>query len=73
MARIRALSAAPAPATIASLVKQGILVGYAPPQLAEAVGLTPDLLGRLEARAIATYIHSARALPAAGRDPEDRA
>ncbi len=53
MARIRALSAAPAPAAIASLVKQGVLVGYAPPQLAEAVGLTPDLLGRLEARAIA--------------------
>lgn len=56
LARIHALSAAsaPAPAAIESLVKQGILVGYAPPQLAEAVGLTPELLGRLEARAIAT-------------------
>jgi hypothetical protein len=55
LARIHALSAAsaPAPAAIASLVKQGVLAGYSPPQLAEVVGLTPDLLGRLEARAIA--------------------
>ncbi len=53
LARIRELSAASAPAAIESLVKQGVLAGYSPPQLAEAVGLTPELLGRLEARAIA--------------------
>lgn len=41
------------PAPIESLVKLGIAAGYTPPQLAEAVGLTPALLGRLEARAIA--------------------
>ena len=34
------------------LVKQGNRLGYKPPQLAEAVGLTTALLGKLEARTI---------------------
>ncbi|MGE5335222.1 MAG: hypothetical protein ACM3N4_11020 [Nitrososphaerota archaeon] len=58
LARIREQSLAypvvPAtPAPIESLVKLGTAAGYTPPRLAEAVGLTPALLGRLEARAIA--------------------
>lgn len=42
-----------APVAIEGLVKRGIEAGYTPPQLAAAVGLTPDLLDRLEAHAIA--------------------
>jgi hypothetical protein len=38
---------------IESLVKQGLAAGYRPPQLAAAIGLSTDLLGKLEARAIA--------------------
>lgn len=38
---------------IEGLVKQGARVGYSPRSLAEAVGLTTILLGKLEARAIA--------------------
>lgn len=37
---------------IEGLVKQGNTVGFTPPQLAEAVGLTVSLLGRIETRVI---------------------
>jgi hypothetical protein len=37
---------------IEGLVKQGTTVGYSPLGLAEAVGITTDLLGKLEARVI---------------------
>jgi Helix-turn-helix domain len=53
LARIREQRPAAAPPPIEGLVKQGIAVGYTPRKLAEAVGLTPDLLAKLEARAIA--------------------
>lgn len=42
-----------APASLDGLVKQGKRLGYSPRTLAEAVGLTTTLLGKLEARAIA--------------------
>ncbi|HEX9058314.1 MAG TPA: hypothetical protein VF818_12365 [Ktedonobacterales bacterium] len=42
----------PPPPAIAGLVKQGTVVGFSPRKLAEAVRLTTDLLGKLEARAI---------------------
>lgn len=45
-------AAAQSVAPIESLVQLGIQAGYAPPQLAEAVGLTYEILGRLEAHAI---------------------
>lgn len=61
MARIReqraAYPSAPALAgtpAIETLAKRGIQVGFAPPKLAEAVGLTYDVLGRLDARNINT-------------------
>jgi hypothetical protein len=38
---------------ISGLVKQGAKLGYSPRTLADAVGLTTELLGKLEARAIA--------------------
>jgi len=40
-------------APLVGLVKQGAQVGYSPRKLADAVGLTTNLLGKLEARAIA--------------------
>lgn len=56
LARIRERRSAYAPTPAAvpfeGLVKQGNRLGYKPSQLAEAVGLTSDLIGRLEARAI---------------------
>ncbi len=42
----------PQPPAIEGLVKQGAAVGLAPRKLAEAVKLSMDLLGKLEARAI---------------------
>lgn len=45
-------SAAPAVAPVESLFKQGLAVQLAPPQLAAAVGLTMDVLAKIEARAI---------------------
>lgn len=56
MARIRAQNpeaAATAPVAIQSLVQLGLDAKYSPPQLAAAVGLTVDLLGKLQAHAIA--------------------
>lgn len=53
LARIREQRMATASAPIEGLVKHGATVGYAPRRLAESVGLTTDLLGKLEARAIA--------------------
>lgn len=54
LARIRGQHAVPvAPVAIEGLVKQGVAAGYSPPRLAAAVGLTTDLLAKLEARAIA--------------------
>ncbi len=48
-----ARAAAPAaPTPIEGLVKQGAAVGFTPRKLAEAVRLSTDLLGKLEARAI---------------------
>ncbi len=41
------------PPVIDGLVKQGVKAGYPARKLAEAVGLTIDLLGKLEARVIA--------------------
>ena len=43
----------PAPVAIQSLVQVGLDANYSPPQLAAAVGLTVDLLGKLQAHAIA--------------------
>ncbi|HEY7848651.1 MAG TPA: hypothetical protein VIC27_01240 [Ktedonobacterales bacterium] len=42
-----------AAAPLDGLAKQGMRAGYSPRALAEAVGLTTNLLGKLEARAIA--------------------
>lgn len=53
LARIRTQPAPGQITAIEGLVKQGVAVGYSPKKLAEAVGLTTDLLGKLEARAIA--------------------
>lgn len=47
-----AAPAAPAVAPIESLFKQGLAVQLGPPQLAAAVGLTMDVLAKIEARAI---------------------
>lgn len=56
LARIRERRAAYAPspaiAPIESLFKQGLAVQLAPPQVAAAVGLTMDVLAKIEARAI---------------------
>lgn len=52
LARIREPSAAYTAAPIESLVKQGRAAGYAPRQLAAALELSPDLLGKLDAKAI---------------------
>jgi hypothetical protein len=46
-------TAAPATPAIQGLVKQGVKAGYPARKLAEAVGLSIDLLGKLEARVIA--------------------
>ena len=46
------IAAAAAPA-LEGLVKQGATAGYTPRKLAETVGLTIELLGKLEARVIA--------------------
>jgi hypothetical protein len=53
MARIREQRVQPAPVAIQSLVQLGLDAKYSPPQLAAAVGLTVDLLGKLQAHAIA--------------------
>lgn len=53
LARIRERRAPAANVAIEGLVKQGAQAGYSPRRLAEAIGLTTDLLGKLEARAIA--------------------
>lgn len=53
LARIRERHAGSAMSPIEGLVKQGLAVGSPPPTLAAAVGLTTDLLAKLEARAIA--------------------
>jgi hypothetical protein len=48
-----ATTATPAARSIEGLVKQGAKVGYSARKLAEAVGLTIDVLAKLEARVIA--------------------
>jgi hypothetical protein len=56
LARIRQERAAPAPAPaphIEGLFAAALAAGLAPPKLADAVGLSLDILGKLEARAIA--------------------
>lgn len=53
ISRIREQHAAASAVPVEGLVKQAAGVGYSPRQLAEAVGLTIELLGKLEARAIA--------------------
>lgn len=53
MAQIREQSAVYAPAAVTSLVAQGIELGIAPPDLAETVGLSDELLARLDERIIA--------------------
>lgn len=53
MAWIREQRERPAPVAIQSLVQLGLDAKYSPPQLAAAVGLTVDLLGKLQAHAIA--------------------
>lgn len=53
MQQIRAASATPAAQSIEGLVKQGAKAGYTAQKLAEAVGLTIDVLAKLEARVIA--------------------
>lgn len=49
----RPTSVSPVAPPIEGLVKQGAIAGYSARKLAEAVGLTTDVLGKLEARAIA--------------------
>lgn len=51
--RNAATTANPAVQPIEGLVKQGAKVGYSARKLAEAVGLTTDVLGKLEAQVIA--------------------
>jgi hypothetical protein len=51
--REQVAAASPAPAAIQSLAQLGIQAGYTPPRLAEAVGLTFDVLGKLQGHAIA--------------------
>ncbi|HEY1389357.1 MAG TPA: hypothetical protein VGF38_12510 [Ktedonobacterales bacterium] len=51
--REQVTAAKPAPVAIQSLVQLGLDANYSPPQLAAAVGLTVDLLGKLQAHAIA--------------------
>jgi hypothetical protein len=53
LSQIRERHAGSATSPIEALVKQGGAAGYSPPRLAAAVGLTTDLLAKLEARAIA--------------------
>lgn len=53
LGRIRERRAASASPALEGLVKRGATLGYAPRRLAESVGLTTDLLGKLEARVIA--------------------
>lgn len=55
LARIheQAAPSAPIVTPITGLIQQGIASGFMPPQLANAVGLSPDLLAKLEAHAIA--------------------
>ena len=53
LAQIRERHAGSAISPIEGLVKQGVSAGYSPPRLAAAVGLTTELLAKLEARAIA--------------------
>ncbi|MGZ3715932.1 MAG: hypothetical protein ACXVA4_10975, partial [Ktedonobacterales bacterium] len=53
MQQIRAASATPQVQPIEGLVKQGAKAGYSARKLAEAVGLTIDVLAKLEARVIA--------------------
>lgn len=51
--RNAAIAATPVTQSIEGLVKQGIKAGYNARKLAETVGLSIDLLGKLEARVIA--------------------
>jgi hypothetical protein len=44
--------APPAPVALDGLMRQGVRVGYPAPQLAARVGLSQDMLAKLEARAI---------------------
>lgn len=53
LTQIRERRATVSIAPLVGLVKQGAQVGYSPRKLADAVGLTTNLLGKLEARAIA--------------------
>jgi hypothetical protein len=53
LAQIRMRRASASSQPLEGLVKQGATIGYSPRKLADAVGLTTDLLGKLEARVIA--------------------
>jgi hypothetical protein len=53
LAQIRMRRASASSQPLEGLVKQGATIGYSPKTLADAVGLTTDLLGKLEARVIA--------------------
>lgn len=53
LAQIRSGSVISSAAPIAGLVKQGATLGYSPRKLADVIGISTDLLGKLEARAIA--------------------
>jgi hypothetical protein len=52
-ALIQAESASFQHAAIEGLVQQGLSVGYLPPKLAEALGISRDVLAKLEAHAVA--------------------
>jgi hypothetical protein len=53
LAQIRIRRASASSQLLEGLVKRGATIGYSPRKLADAVGLTTDLLGKLEARVIA--------------------
>jgi hypothetical protein len=52
-ARLHGQSPSESAAPVSGLFSQGLAAGYPPPQLAEAIGLSWDVLAKLEARAIA--------------------
>jgi hypothetical protein len=53
LAQIRMRRASASSQPLEGLVKRGATIGYSPRKLADAVGLTTDLLAKLEARVIA--------------------
>ncbi|HEY7124068.1 MAG TPA: hypothetical protein VH590_00230 [Ktedonobacterales bacterium] len=51
--RLREQTSSGSAAPLSSLFRQALAVGYPPPQLAQAIGLSWDIVAKLEARAIA--------------------